>query len=184
MGKWFLLSPTREQTLGLLGRVGTIGGSGGYVPFYERFFLGGAYDMRGFDYNEVGEASTWDTTNGNQPVVPPPVVPPWGPPYQTNVNQPVGGMTYGYLSAEYTIKMADNFRLAAFYDYGFVNKDALNFSLSQANSDIGVGMRILLGGAVMRLDFGFPLQTTKNPATGAELNAGGMKFNFSFGTVF
>ena len=44
-------------------------------------------------------------------------------------------------------------------------------------------MRILLGGAVMRLDFGFPLQTTKAPG-GADVNAGGMKFNFSFGTVF
>jgi outer membrane protein insertion porin family len=162
-GKWFLLSQTAEQTLGLLGRVGSIAGSGGSLPFYERFYLGGAYDMRGFDYNQVGEALTWDTTNGNQPV---------------------GGLTYGYLSAEYTIKVADNLRLAAFYDYGFVNKDALNFSLSQANSDIGVGMRILLGNSVMRLDFGFPLQTTKNPATGAEFNSAGMKFNFSFGSVF
>jgi outer membrane protein insertion porin family len=162
-GKWFLLSQTAEQTLGLIGRVGTIAGSGGNLPFYERFYLGGAYDMRGFDYNDVGAASTWDTTNGNQPV---------------------GGLTYGYLSAEYTIKAADNLRLAAFYDYGFVNKEAARFSLSEANSDVGVGLRILLGGAVMRLDFGFPLQTTINPATGAELNGGGMKFNFSFGTVF
>ena len=162
-GKWFLLSPTSEQTLALLGRVGTIAGSGGSLPFYERFYLGGPYDMRGFDYNDVGAASTWDTTNGNQPV---------------------GGLTYGYLSAEYTIKAADNLRFAAFYDYGFVNKDAARFSLSEANSDIGVGMRILLGGSVMRLDFGSPLQTTKNPATGAALNSGPMKFNFSFGTVF
>lgn len=162
-GKWFLVSQTAEQTIGLLGRVGTIAGSGGYLPFYERYFLGGAYDMRGFDYNEVGGASTWDTTNGNQPV---------------------GGLSYGYLSAEYTIKAADNLRLAAFYDYGFVNKEAARFSLSEANSDMGVGMRILLGGSVMRLDFAFPLQTTKNPATGAVLNGGGMKFNFSFGSVF
>ena len=162
-GKWFLLSPTAEQTLGLIGRVGTIAGSGGNLPFYERFYLGGAYDMRGFDYNDVGAAATWDTTNGNQPV---------------------GGLTYGYLSAEYTIKAADNLRFAAFYDYGFVNKDAARFSLSEANSDVGVGMRILLGGAVMRLDFGYPLQTTKHPTTGADLNGGGMKFNFSFGTVF
>jgi hypothetical protein len=36
----------------------------------------------------------------------------------------------------------------------------------------------------MRLDFGFPMQTTKVPGTGADINAGGMKFNFSFGTVF
>jgi len=162
-GKWFLISPTAEQTIGLIGRLGSFTGATTSLPFYERFYLGGAYDMRGFDYNGVGQFSTWDTTNGNQPV---------------------GGLSYGFFSAEYTIKAADNLRFAAFYDYGFVNKDAMRFTLAEANSDWGLGMRILLGGAVMRLDFGFPLQTTKNPTTGAELNAGGMKFNFSFGTVF
>jgi outer membrane protein insertion porin family len=120
--------------------------------------------MRGFSYNDVGSYDTYDTSHGS--------------------NQPMGGMTYGYLNAEYTIKAADNLRFAAFYDYGFVNKSETNFSVSQANSDYGLGMRILLGGAVMRLDFGFPLQTTKVPGTGADLNDGGMKFNFSFGTVF
>ncbi len=163
-GRWFLLSPTAEQTIGVIGRVGMITGTGGSIPFYERFYLGGAYDMRGFAYNDVGAYDTYDTTHGS--------------------NQPMGGMTYGYLNAEYTIKAADNLRFAAFYDYGFVNKSETNFSVSQANSDYGLGMRILLGGAVMRLDFGFPLQTTKVPGTGAGLNDGGMKFNFSFGTVF
>jgi outer membrane protein insertion porin family len=162
-GRWFLVSPTAEQTVGVIGRVGMITGSGGSIPFYERFYLGGAYDMRGFAYNDVGAYDTYDTTHGS--------------------NQPVGGMTYGYLNAEYTIKAADNLRFAAFYDYGFVNKSETDFSVSQANSDYGLGMRILLGGAVMRLDFGFPLQTTKAPG-GAAVNDGGMKFNFSFGTVF
>jgi outer membrane protein insertion porin family len=162
-GRWFLVSPTAEQTVGVIGRVGMITGSGGSIPFYERFYLGGAYDMRGFAYNDVGAYDTYDTTHGS--------------------NQPIGGMTYGYLNAEYTIKAADNLRFAAFYDYGFVNKSETDFSVSQANSDYGLGMRILLGGAVMRLDFGFPLQTTKAPG-GAAVNDGGMKFNFSFGTVF
>jgi len=161
-GRWFLISPTAEQTIGVIGRVGLLTGSGGYLPFYERFYLGGAYDMRGFGYNEVGAYDTYDTANGNQPM---------------------GGMTYGFFSAEYTIKAADNLRFAAFYDYGFVNRSETNFSVSEANSDYGLGLRILLGGAVMRLDFGFPLQTTKAPG-GADINAGGMKFNFSFGTVF
>ncbi|PHX79094.1 MAG: hypothetical protein CK541_06905 [Opitutia bacterium] len=163
MGRWFLVSPDAEQTIGILGRVGLLTGTGGSLPFYERFYLGGAYDMRGFDYNQVGAFDTYDTSNGNQPM---------------------GGMTYGFLSAEYTIKVADNFRLAAFFDYGFVNKGEADFNVSEANSDYGLGMRILLGGAVMRLDFGFPLQTTQNPTTGADVNGGGMKFNFSFGTVF
>ena len=161
-GRWFLVSPTAEQTIGVIGRVGLLTGSGGYLPFYERFYLGGAYDMRGFGYNDVGAYNTYDTANGNQPM---------------------GGMTYGFFSAEYTIKAADNLRFAAFYDYGIVNRSETDFSVSEANSDYGLGMRILLGGAVMRLDFGFPLQTTKAPG-GAGINDGGMKFNFSFGTVF
>ncbi len=161
-GKWFLLSSTAEQTLALVGRVGALTGTGGTLPFYERFYLGGAYDMRGFDFNDVGSAGTYDVTNGPQPM---------------------GGLTYGYLTAEYTIKAADNLRFAAFYDYGVVNRGERDFSLAEANSNWGLGMRILLGGAVMRLDFGFPLQLTPNPA-GSSLNQGGMKFNFSFGTVF
>ena len=161
-GKWFLLSPTAEQTLALVGRVGALTGTGGTLPFYERFYLGGAYDMRGFDFNDVGSAGTYDQTNGSQPM---------------------GGLTYGYLTAEYTIKAADNLRFAAFYDYGLVNRGESDFSLNQANSNWGLGMRILLGGAVMRLDFGFPLQLTPGPA-GSTLTQGGMKFNFSFGTVF
>ena len=161
-GKWFLLSPTAEQTLAIVGRVGALTGTGGTLPFYERFFLGGAYDMRGFDFNDVGSAGTYDQTNGPQPM---------------------GGLTYGYLTAEYTIKAADNLRFAAFYDYGLVNRGESDFSFNEANSNWGLGMRILLGGAVMRLDFGFPLQLTPGPA-GTTLNQGGMKFNFSFGTVF
>ncbi|MEY2750623.1 MAG: hypothetical protein RLZZ550_594 [Verrucomicrobiota bacterium] len=161
-GKWFLLSPTAQQTLALVGRVGVLTGTGGTLPFYERFYLGGAYDMRGFDFNDVGSAGTYDLTNGPQPM---------------------GGLTYGYLTAEYTIKAADNLRFAAFYDYGVVNRGESDFSLNEANSNWGLGMRILLGGAVMRLDFGFPLQLTPS-STGSTLNQGGMKFNFSFGTVF
>ena len=166
-GRWFLVSPTAEQTLGIIGRVGLLTGTAGQLPFYERFYLGGAYDMRGFNFNDVGGYSTYDTQFGNEPM---------------------GGLTYGYFSAEYTIKVADNLRFAAFYDHGLVNRGETDFSLSEANSSYGVGMRILLGGAVMRLDFGFPLQMTKVPAgqpnAGANVNEGGMKFNFSFGTVF
>lgn len=166
-GRWFLVSPTAEQTVSVIGRVGLLTGSGGYLPFYERFYLGGAYDMRGFNYNDVGSYSTYDTSFGNQPM---------------------GGLTYGYFSTEYTIKAAENLHLAAFLDYGLVNRSETDFSVSEANADWGVGMRILLGGAVMRLDFGFPLQSTKIPVgqinAGQKLNAGGMKFNFSFGTVF
>jgi len=162
-GRWFLVSPTAEQTLGVIGRVGMLTGTAGSLPFYERFYLGGAYDMRGFNFNDVGGYSTYDTAFGNEPM---------------------GGLTYGYFSLEYTIKAAENLRFAAFYDHGLVNRSETDFGLSESNSDYGVGMRILMGGAVMRLDFGIPLQMTKVPGTNIDVNDGGMKFNFSFGTVF
>jgi outer membrane protein insertion porin family len=162
-GRWFLLSPTAEQTLGVIGRVGLLTGTGGNLPFYERFYLGGAYDMRGFNFNDVGGYDTYDTSFGNEPM---------------------GGLTYGYFSLEYTIKAAENLRFAAFYDHGIVNRAETDFGLSESNSNYGIGMRILMGGAVMRLDFGIPLQMTKVPGTNIEVNDGGMKFNFSFGTVF
>lgn len=161
-GKWLLVSRDAEQTVSVVGRAGFLTGASASLPFYERFYLGGAYDMRGFDYNQVGEFATFE-----------------GASYE-----PVGGLTYGYLSAEYTIKVAENFRLAAFYDHGVVNSSEGDLSLSEANSDWGVGARILLGGAVMRLDFGFPIQATTDPGTGATINDTGMRFNFSFGTVF
>ncbi len=161
-GKWLLVSRQAEQTVSLIGRTGFLTGASSSLPFYERFYLGGAYDMRGFDFNQVGELATFE-----------------GPGYE-----PVGGLTYGYLSAEYTIKVAENFRLAAFYDHGVVNSSESDLSFSGANSDWGFGARILLGGAVMRLDFGFPLQVTEDPATGLPVNDQGMRFNFSFGTVF
>jgi outer membrane protein insertion porin family len=162
-GRWFLLSPTAEQTLGVIGRVGLLTGTAGTLPFYERFYLGGAYDMRGFNFNDVGGYDTYDTAFGNEPM---------------------GGLTYGYFSLEYTIKAAENLRFAAFYDHGLVNRAETDFGLSESNSNYGVGMRILMGGAVMRLDFGIPLQMTKVPGTNIDVNDGGMKFNFSFGTVF
>ncbi|MFM9000953.1 MAG: outer membrane protein assembly factor BamA, partial [Opitutia bacterium] len=161
-GKWFLVSRQAEQTVSLVGRAGFLTGTSASMPFYERFYLGGAYDMRGFDYNRVGQFSTFE-----------------GASYE-----PVGGLTYGYLSAEYTVKVAENFRLAAFYDHGVVNSAEGDLSLSEANSDWGFGARILLGGAVMRLDFGFPIQGTTDPGTGNVINDAGMRFNFSFGTVF
>jgi len=165
-GKWFLISREANQTLGLVARVGTYQGDTTDIPFYERQFLGGAYDLRGFKYNYVGEAETFQPPNSNP----------------SGLQQPMGGLTYGLVSAEYTIQAADNLRWAAFTDWGFVNRDANNFTPGQINGNAGVGLRILLGGAVLRLDFGFPLSDTmKNDQS---VNDDGMQLNFSFGTFF
>ena len=67
--------------------------------------------------------------------------------------------------------------MAFFYDGGFVNKDSFDFSPNDWNDDIGFGFRILMLGALMNIDFGFPINT-------GEENDDGMRLQFSFGTNF
>ena len=69
-----------EQVLTLSGRTGTLGrfdGKDSDVPFFEKFFLGGPYNLRGWDYREAGPQIS---------------------------NEPSGGNSYSYLSAEYRSK--------------------------------------------------------------------------------
>ncbi len=149
--RWLPIFDTGEQTLQLQARAGSMVGFGGkQIPFYERFYLGGPYSMRGFKYRHVG-------------------------PFEGD--EPMGGQTYGFFSAEYTIKLIEQLRFAVFYDWGFVNSGRFDFSSSGYNDNAGVGLRILIMGAVMRLDLGFPI-------TAGPDNDDGMRFNFSFGTVF
>lgn len=121
-----------------------------YVPFFERLYLGGPYNLRGFKYGHVGPFSG---------------------------DEPMGGQSRFYATAEYTIRIIDEVRIAFFYDGGFVNRDSFDFSPSEWNDDIGFGFRILMLGALMNIDFGFPIHTSDE-------NDDGMRLQFSFGTNF
>ena len=120
-----------DQSLKIGGRIGTMHSYGGsYVPFFERLYLGGPYNLRGFRYGHVG------------PFID---------------DEPTGGQSRFYITAEYTFRILDELRLAFFYDGGFVNKDSFDFSPNDWNDDIGFGFRILMLGALMNIDFGFPI---------------------------
>lgn len=121
-----------------------------YVPFFERLYLGGPYNLRGFKYGHVG------------PFID---------------DEPTGGMSRGYITVEYTIRILDELRIAFFYDGGFVNEESFDFSPDDWNDDIGFGFRILMLGALMNIDFGFPMNTGDD-------NDDGMRLQFSFGTNF
>ncbi len=149
--QWIPLFDAGEQTLMLLARGGgMVPFNDNSIPFYERFTLGGAYTMRGFKFGHVG-------------------------PFDGD--EPTGGNTYGLFTAEYTVKVIEQLRLAAFYDWGFVNSKGFDFNTAGYNDDAGFGLRILVMGAVMRIDVGFPITTSPQ-------NDDGVRFNFSFGTVF
>ncbi|HTL66718.1 MAG TPA: outer membrane protein assembly factor BamA [Lacunisphaera sp.] len=121
------------------------------VPFYDRFFLGGPQDLRGFEFRNVGPK---DLTG-----------------------EPLGGKTFGFVSLEYSLDIVKPVRFAIFYDGGFVNADAYDFSPVSYNDNFGFGLRLFVAGAPLSLDFGIPL-------TGDRFNRKGSQFNFSFGTRF
>ena len=147
-----------EQVLSVSGRTGTLGrfnGEDADVPFFEKFFLGGPYNLRGWDYRDAGVNPT--------------------------VNEPEGGNSYSYASLEYTFKVADPLRLALFYDGGFLR--AGDFKLAPGNGhegwhdNWGFGVRIMVMGMPLRLDLGFPI--TDPSDTG-----GSPQFHFSGGSRF
>jgi outer membrane protein insertion porin family len=134
------------------------------VPFFERYFLGGAYSLRGFEYRDVGPQERGTYGVGNEPV---------------------GGNTYYLAYAEYSIpiiaaKNAANpnemsLRLAWFYDMGNVYYDSYEFDPADFSSDVGMGIRLNIPRlGPLRFDYAIPLEDS----TG---NAGGGRFNFTVG---
>ena len=76
---------------------------------YERYYLGGQYSLRGYDYRGVGPAaSDSDGLHSN----------------------PIGGDTYWMASVEYSIPIISRLRFAMFYDIG--NVYALPYSFSSS----------------------------------------------------
>lgn len=121
------------------------------VPLFDRLFLGGAYDLRGFDFRDVGPKDV----NGD----------------------PIGGNSLGRFTTELTFPIIERVRGAIFYDAGFVNRKAWNFSFKNYNSDYGIGLRMNLPVGPIRLDYGIPLEAdADNDSSG--------RFNFSVGYQF
>ena len=155
--QFFKTFDAMEQVLSVSGRTGTLGkfdGDDANVPFFEKFFLGGPYNLRGWDYREAGP----------------------------NVEgEPVGGNSFSYASLEYTFKVADPLRFAFFYDGGFLRSGDFKFAPGSNtegwHDNWGLGIRIMVMGMPLRLDLGFPLSDPSNSGASTQ-------FHFSGGTRF
>jgi outer membrane protein insertion porin family len=119
------------------------------VPIFDRVYLGGASNLRGFRFRDVGPKDE----EGNA----------------------LGGNTLARLTVEYTIPIIERVRFAVFYDGGFVNPGSWSFSPQKIpttppggsnngkfsggfNQDIGIGVRLDLPIGPIRLDYGYPIQ--------------------------
>ena len=124
------------------------------MPFFERYFLGGAYSLRGFKYRDVSpqERGLHDIHN-----------------------EPVGGNSYYFAYAEYSIPIVDFLRVAAFYDMGNVYYQSYHFDVTRFASDAGLGLRLNIPRlGPLRFDYGIPLQDPDH-------RGGGGRFNFTVG---
>jgi len=106
--------------------------SGSGVPIYERLYLGGSNNLRGFPFREVGP--------------------------QDQNGEPIGGQSMARTTIEWTFPIIEKARGAVFYDTGFVNTSSWAFGFNHIASDIGVGIRLDLPIGPLRLDYGYPIQ--------------------------
>jgi outer membrane protein insertion porin family len=123
----------KDTILLINGEISTVSqwGSGTQVPIYERLFLGGSNNLRGFPFREVGP--------------------------QDENGEPVGGQSMARATFEWTFPIIEKARGALFYDMGFVNSSAWSFGFNHMASDIGIGIRLDLPIGPLRLDYGYPV---------------------------
>lgn len=118
--------------------------SGGDVPFYDRYYLGGEYDLRGFKYRNIAPRELNPSVAG------------------TVFDEPVGGDSFWYGTLEYSLPLFERegglgLRLAAFYDIGSVGTGPYSFS-GNFDDDWGIGLRLNIPRmGPLRLDYGIPI---------------------------
>jgi outer membrane protein insertion porin family len=147
----YLLLPW-DTILMFNGEVGTVTtwAGGDRVPIFDRLYLGGAQNLRGFDYRDVSPRDI----NG----------------------EPIGGNTMARFTVEYTVPIVERVRGAIFFDTGFVNSGDYDFSTNNINSDVGVGVRLNLPIGPVRIDYGIPVQTDQFNDSGS----GKFNFNIGY----
>lgn len=159
------------------------------VPIYDRLYLGGSNNLRGFKFRDIS-------------------------PKDTN-NQPIGGQSMWRATGEITFPIIEKARGAIFADVGAVNAGPWTFGVTQIDiprgsnqiatfkyqvhqaklglgpdpgpltprrtvdslgSDVGIGLRLDLPIGPLRLDYGFPIEASGNARNG--------HLNFSVGYQF
>ena len=123
----------------------------GDIPIFERQFLGGARDVRGFEFRDLGPR---DAEGPNA------------------TNEVLGGATSLFASLELTYPIVEKVRGAVFFDLGIVNEDSWDFDTGALATDAGVGLRLDLPLGPLAVDYAIPLEVPDEEADN------GGQFNF------
>jgi outer membrane protein insertion porin family len=156
------LSAGRRLVLANRLRVGTIDPLGelveGDVPFYKRYFLGGASSLRGWGRFEVGPTSGFGL--------------------------PIGGHTMLEGSSEVRAPLVGKFGAVAFVDFGNVWSQPWDFNPGDLRYAAGPGLRYLTPIGPARVDFGYQLNPIANLRVNGESERRHWRVHFSIGQAF
>jgi outer membrane protein assembly factor BamA len=143
------------------GSIGVPSGENLFVPFYRRYWLGGATSLRGWGRFDVAPLF-----NG----------------------VPIGGHTMIESSAELRVPLwgtrLTNLSAVVFADAGNVWQNAWDFNLNDLRYDVGPGLRYLTPIGPIRLDFGYQLNRIPGLLIDGKPEAHRFRFHFSIGQAF
>lgn len=128
------------------------------VPFYKRFFLGGASSIRGWGRYEVSPLSAFGF--------------------------PIGGFSSLDLSSEVRLPLWDKMGAVGFVDAGNVWPGTLDHDLRDLRVAVGPGLRYLTPIGPIRVDFGFQLNPIDGLLVNGEQQKRPLRIHFSIGQAF
>ena len=101
------------------------------VPIFDRYFLGGPTSVRAFKYREVGPVDEDE--------------------------EPLGGRSLSFVSAEYIQRVASMLRLSCYWDGGMVVTDAFEWG-GRLNTGVGVGVYVDIPFLPIKFYYAWPLE--------------------------
>jgi outer membrane protein assembly complex protein YaeT len=160
-GRYYLSLGTRA-VLAVRARGGSIdglrAGLESPVPFFKRYFLGGATNLRGWGRFDVSPLSGSGLPIGGQSTLN----------FSTEVRMPVFGNLGGVL----------------FLDGGNVWLDAWDFNLNDLRYDVGPGLRYNTRVGPLRIDFGYQLNPIPGLLVNGQPEPRHFRVHFSIGQAF
>jgi outer membrane protein assembly factor BamA len=128
------------------------------VPFFKRFFLGGAESLRGW-----GHAYVAPLTSGGLPI---------------------GGQSFLETSAEVRSPLWNGLGLVAFIDAGNVWRDSWTMRLGDLLYDVGPGIRYSSPFGLVRLDFAYQVNPLEGLRIDGEAQTGRWRIQIGVGHAF
>lgn len=130
----------------------------GAVPFFKRYFLGGAQNLRGWGRFEVAPLS--------------------------GAGLPIGGHTFLNVSTEIRFPVWGNVGAVLFLDGGNVWAEPWDFNLSDLRYNVGPGLRYNTPIGPIRVDVGYQLNPIPGLLVNGQAEPRRFRFHFSIGHAF